>query len=120
MREFPIRNHRDARAYLAVHLREKIRSWKVTQKAAAARLGMKQQRLSDLLNPKRLDLFSVQGLLQLALTAELRVMIFVGNDVGILEELYRKQMKRAARKTYPGQLTLGLDELLPDVSPTES
>lgn len=65
-----------ARAELVSALRARVRSWEVTQEAAAARLGITRPRLSDLMRGK-LGKFSLDALVNLTaaagLTLEIRV-----------------------------------------------
>ncbi|GAA0335595.1 XRE family transcriptional regulator [Sphingomonas oligophenolica] len=65
-----------ARAELLVALQTRIRSWKMSQEAAAARLGITRPRLNDLLRGK-LGKFSLDALVNVAtaagLTLEIRI-----------------------------------------------
>ena len=65
-----------ARAELVSALRLRVRSWEVTQEAAAARLGITRPRLNDLMRGK-LGKFSLDALVNLTaaagLTLEIRV-----------------------------------------------
>lgn len=65
-----------ARAELVSALRARVRSWDLTQEAAAARLGITRPRLSDLMRGK-LAKFSLDALVNLTaaagLTLEIRV-----------------------------------------------
>jgi len=54
-----------ARSELMMRVQDQVKSWKVTQGAAAARLGITQPRVNDLLSGK-LSLFSLDALYQLA------------------------------------------------------
>ena len=60
------------RSELLIALQQRISSWKVTQAAAARRLGITQPRLNDLLRG-RIGKFSLDALINLANRAELRV-----------------------------------------------
>jgi predicted XRE-type DNA-binding protein len=64
------------RSNLLMALEQTIRSWKVTQKEAAARLGITQPRLNDLLKG-RIGKFSVDSLVDLATRAGLNVTVKV-------------------------------------------
>lgn len=65
-----------ARAELMSVLRERVRSWQVSQEKAAARLGITRPRLSDLMRGK-LAKFSLDALVNLiaaaGMTLEIRV-----------------------------------------------
>jgi predicted XRE-type DNA-binding protein len=63
-----------ARAQLMRALQKTVRAWKLSQKAAAARLGLTQPRLNDLLRGK-IDKFSLDALFDLAGRAGLKVSI---------------------------------------------
>jgi predicted XRE-type DNA-binding protein len=54
-----------ARSELMMRVQDQVKAWKVTQGAAASRLGVTQPRVNDLLNGK-LSLFSLDALYQLA------------------------------------------------------
>ena len=58
------------RSNLLIAIEQKVRSWKVTQAAAARRLGLTQPRLNDLLKGK-IDKFSLDALIGLAIKAGL-------------------------------------------------
>ena len=62
------------RSNLMVALEQTIERWKVTQKEAAARLGISQPRLNDLLKG-RIGKFSLDALVDLAARAGLRVSV---------------------------------------------
>ncbi|OYY77006.1 MAG: XRE family transcriptional regulator [Sphingomonas sp. 28-62-20] len=59
-----------ARSYLLSSLTSQIRSWDLSQEAAAARLGITRPRLNDLLRGK-LGKFSLDALVNLATAAGL-------------------------------------------------
>lgn len=63
-----------ARADLLLAIRERIRSWKLSQEQAAVRLGLTRPRLSDLLRGK-LDKFSLDALVNIAAAAGLKLQI---------------------------------------------
>jgi predicted XRE-type DNA-binding protein len=65
------------RADVMVALSDTIKGWKVTQAAAANRLGVSQPRLNDMLRG-RIDKFSLDALLTLAARAGLSVRLQVG------------------------------------------
>ena len=64
------------RSDLLITLTEHVKSWKLTQAAAAKRLDITQPRLNDLLRG-RINNFSIDGLIELArkagLSVELRI-----------------------------------------------
>jgi predicted XRE-type DNA-binding protein len=60
------------RSALLIAIEQKVRSWKVTQTEAAARLGLTQPRLSDLLRG-RIANFSLDALVELAAKVGLSV-----------------------------------------------
>lgn len=62
------------RAELMTALRGRVRSWNVTQEAAAARLGITRPRLSDLMRGK-LGKFSLDALVNLTAAAGLALEI---------------------------------------------
>jgi predicted XRE-type DNA-binding protein len=64
------------RSRLMDALREKIESWKITQAAAAKRLGITQPRLNDLLKG-RFNKFSLGALFDLATRAGLKVKVTI-------------------------------------------
>jgi predicted XRE-type DNA-binding protein len=61
-----------ARSELMIALRTKIEGWKLNQTEAAARLGLTQPRLNDLMRG-RIDKFSLDALINLARPAGLAV-----------------------------------------------
>jgi predicted XRE-type DNA-binding protein len=61
-----------ARSELMIALRNKIDGWKLSQTEAAARLGLTQPRLNDLMRG-RIDKFSLDALINLARPAGLAV-----------------------------------------------
>jgi predicted XRE-type DNA-binding protein len=63
-----------ARAEIMRALQKVVRSWNLSQKAAAARLGVTQPRLNDLLREK-IDKFSLDALFDLAGHAGLKVSV---------------------------------------------
>ena len=63
-----------ARAEIMRALQKVVRSWNLSQKAAAARLGVTQPRLNDLLRGK-IDKFSLDALFDLAGHAGLKISI---------------------------------------------
>jgi predicted XRE-type DNA-binding protein len=63
-----------ARAELMIALRETIDAWKLSQVAAAKRLGLTQPRLNDLLRG-RITKFSLDALMKLAGRAGLSVRV---------------------------------------------
>jgi predicted XRE-type DNA-binding protein len=64
------------RSRLMDALREKVESWKITQTAAARRLGITQPRLNDLLKG-RFNKFSLGALFDLATKAGLKVKVTI-------------------------------------------
>jgi len=67
-----------ARAELVSALRVRVRSWDVTQQAAAARLGITRPRLNDLMRGK-LAKFSLDALVNLTAAAGLALEIRVAD-----------------------------------------
>ena len=65
-----------ARADLMMAIREVVDGWTTTQSAAAKRLGITQPRLNDLLRG-RIDKFSIDALMSLAMNAGLSVRLQV-------------------------------------------
>lgn len=65
-----------ARAELLSALKARVRSWELSQEAAASRLGITRPRLSDLLRGK-LGKFSLDALVNLASAAGLAIEIKV-------------------------------------------
>lgn len=63
-----------ARAEIMRALQKVVRSWNLSQKAAAARLGVTQPRLNDLLRGK-IDKFSLDALFDLAGHGGLKISI---------------------------------------------
>ena len=61
-----------ARVDLTIAIRKVVETWQGTQAAAAQRLGITQPRMNDLLRG-RIDKFSVDALLKLAIRADLAV-----------------------------------------------
>jgi predicted XRE-type DNA-binding protein len=61
-----------ARADVLIALQETVKAWRVTQAAAAKRLGITQPRLNELLRG-HIDKFSLDALLNLAVLAGLSV-----------------------------------------------
>ena len=66
-----------ARSDLMAVLRERVRSWGLTQAEAAVRLGVTQPRLNDLIRGK-LDKFSLDALVNLVPAAGLTLQIRIG------------------------------------------
>jgi len=66
-----------ARSALMIAVRRKVESWKVSQTAAARRLGLTQPRLNDLMRG-RIDKFSLDALMNLARPAGLAVRLEIG------------------------------------------
>ncbi len=64
------------RSEVMIAIREQVLGWKTTQSKAAARLGITQPRLNDLLKGK-INKFSLDALLLLAKRAGLRVRVDV-------------------------------------------
>ena len=64
------------RSRLMDALRDKVESWKITQTAAAKRLGITQPRLNDLLKG-RFNKFSLGALFHLATKAGLKVKVTI-------------------------------------------
>ncbi|MDQ0651674.1 helix-turn-helix domain-containing protein [Pseudomonas cedrina] len=60
------------RSKLLLELCSTIRSWELSQKEAAQRLGISQPRLNDVLNGK-IDKFSLDALVNLSAAAQLNV-----------------------------------------------
>jgi predicted XRE-type DNA-binding protein len=67
-----IRENLKVRSELLIALEKTIESWKLTQKDAAARLGITQPRLNDLLRG-RIGKFSMDALVDLATKAGLGI-----------------------------------------------
>lgn len=65
-----------ARADIMIAICETIEAWKITQAAAAKRLGVTQPRLNDLVRG-RISKFSLDALMNLAVQAGLRVHVDV-------------------------------------------
>jgi predicted XRE-type DNA-binding protein len=63
-----------ARADLLLAIREKVRSWNVTQEEAAARLELTRPRLNDLMRGK-LEKFSLDALFNIAAAAGFKLHI---------------------------------------------
>ena len=68
-----------ARSDVMIAIRQVIDKWKVTQAEAAKRLGITQPRLNDLLRG-RIDKFSLDALMNLAVRAGLSVRVKVGRS----------------------------------------
>jgi predicted XRE-type DNA-binding protein len=66
------------RSALLIAIEQKVRSWKVTQTEAAARLGLTQPRLSDLLRG-RIANFSLDALVELAAKVGLSVRLDIAD-----------------------------------------
>ena len=60
------------RSKLLLELCQTIRSWELSQKEAAQRLGISQPRLNDVLNGK-IDKFSLDALVNLSAAAQMNV-----------------------------------------------
>lgn len=60
------------RSKLLLALCNAVRSWELSQKEAAQRLGISQPRLNDMLNGK-IDKFSLDALVNLSATAQMNV-----------------------------------------------
>lgn len=58
-------DHMTMRADIMIAIERRVRSWNLTQKVAAQRLGITQPRLNDLLRGK-IDSFSLDALVTLA------------------------------------------------------
>lgn len=67
-----------ARAEILSALSRRVRSWNLSQEAAAARLGITRPRLNDLLRGK-LGKFSLDALVNLATAAGLRLEIRIAD-----------------------------------------
>jgi predicted XRE-type DNA-binding protein len=65
------------RSELMIAVRGKVEGWKVSQTQAAKRLGLTQPRLNDLMRG-RIDKFSLDALINLALPAGLTVRLHIG------------------------------------------
>jgi predicted XRE-type DNA-binding protein len=63
-----------ARAEMMIAIRETVAGWKITQAAAAKRLGLTQPRMNDLLRG-RINKFSLDALMNLASNAGLSVRV---------------------------------------------
>ncbi len=63
-----------ARADLLLAIRERVRTWGLTQEEAAARLGLTRPRLNDLMRGK-LEKFSLDALVNIAATAGFKLHI---------------------------------------------
>ncbi len=68
--------HMKLRSNLMIAIREEVESWKVTQVDAAKRLGVNQPRMNDLVRG-RIDKFSLDALMKLAVEAGLSVHVKV-------------------------------------------
>jgi len=68
--------HMKLRSNLVVAIREVVESWKVTQVAAAKRLGVTQPRMNDLVRG-RIDKFSLDALMKHAVEAGLSIHVKV-------------------------------------------
>lgn len=66
-----------ARSAPMIAVRTKVEGWKVSQTAAARRLGLTQPRLNDLMRG-RIDKFSLDALMNLARPAGLAVRLEIG------------------------------------------
>ena len=64
----------EARATIMMTVQKVVRGWKLSQQAAAAKLGISQPRLNDLLRGK-IDKFSLDALFDLASHAGLKVSV---------------------------------------------
>ena len=86
-----------ARAELMRVLQKAIRSWELSQSAAAARLGITQPRLNDLLRGK-IDKFSLDALFDLLPPARLK------GSISVKEATPRRRPARAQAR-YPDART---------------
>jgi predicted XRE-type DNA-binding protein len=68
--------HMKLRSNFMIAIREVVESWKVTQVEAAKRLGITQPRMNDLVRG-RIDKFSLDALMKLAVQAGLSVHVKV-------------------------------------------
>ena len=66
-----------ARSDLMIAIEQTVKRWKITQAAAAKRLGLTQPRLNELLRG-HIDKFSLDALMNIAVAAGLTVRIEVG------------------------------------------
>ena len=66
-----------ARSELMIALRSRVESWRISQTAAARRLGLTQPRLNDLMRG-RIDKFSLDALINVAGRAGLAVRLKIG------------------------------------------
>ena len=66
-----------ARAETMIAIEEAVAAWKVTQAAAAKKLGLTQPRMNDLLRG-RINKFSLDALINLATRAGLSVRVEIG------------------------------------------
>jgi predicted XRE-type DNA-binding protein len=66
-----------ARAETMIAIQQAVAAWKVTQAAAAKKLGLTQPRLNDLVRG-RIDKFSLDALINLAGRAGLTVRVEIG------------------------------------------
>lgn len=67
-----------ARAEILLALSQRVRSWNISQEAAATRLGITRPRVNDLLQGK-LGKFSLDALVNLATAAGLRLEIRIAD-----------------------------------------
>ena len=67
-----------ARAEVLLALSQRVRSWNISQEAAATRLGITRPRMNDLLQGK-LGKFSLDALVNLATAAGLRLEIRIAD-----------------------------------------
>lgn len=81
-----------ARADVMIAIQETVRSWHITQAAAAKRLNITQPRLNDLLRG-HIDKFSLDALLNLAPLADVTVKVEV---VRPMRKTSRTKLKRLA------------------------
>jgi predicted XRE-type DNA-binding protein len=84
-----------ARADVMIAIQETVKSWHITQAAAAKRLNITQPRLNELLRG-HIDKFSLDALLNLAPLAEVTVKVEVVRPVGKLKKAGGSKLQRQA------------------------
>ena len=84
-----------ARAEVMIAIQETVKSWRITQAAAAKRLNITQPRLNDLLRG-HIDKFSLDALLNLAPLADVTVKVEVVPPLGKFKRGGNKVQRQAA------------------------
>ena len=83
-----------ARVEVMIAIQETVKSWRITQAAAAKRLNITQPRLNDLLRG-HIDKFSLDALLNLAPLADVMVKVEVVRD-GVKKKAGGSKVQRQA------------------------